>query len=337
MERMRMVLCVMAMLAGMPGLARACSGPFRPVNIGVAVSPPNVIHTVPYVAKALGFFTARCIDPHIIQFDGGDSPAAIAAVTRGSAISALSEVPIAHGLPVQEIWAMAPVVPSAYIVAPDIKTASDLKGKRLSAAGGGVGGFNWLIGRAVLATAGLQVGDATFIAGGTAGRLPGLVAGQVDGVVLHPEDAFLAMKQRPGVHALVSIQTLLPDLTFNSYGASTEMIATQHDALRDTIAAMMDAARAIYTRHDEVIPVMVEATGKSREAVEYAWQDETNRCMWAVNTGFDPKRVEWTNQYDMTNGDVAKKLSFDQIVAVGLVNDALAAAGGPVDIHGCKS
>jgi len=38
-------------------------------------------------------------------------------------------------------------MPQAYVVAPEIKTAADLKGKRLSAAGGGVGSFNWIMGR----------------------------------------------------------------------------------------------------------------------------------------------------------------------------------------------
>ena len=35
-------------------LAQTCTGPMRKINIGVAVAPPNVVHTAPYVAKALG-------------------------------------------------------------------------------------------------------------------------------------------------------------------------------------------------------------------------------------------------------------------------------------------
>lgn len=54
-----------------PALAQTCSGPMRKINVGVAVAPPNVVHTAPYVAKTLGFFAKRCIDANIIQFDGG--------------------------------------------------------------------------------------------------------------------------------------------------------------------------------------------------------------------------------------------------------------------------
>src|SRR5215472_1989102 len=62
----------------------------RKINIGVAVAPPNVVHTSPYVAKALGFFAKRCIDANIIQFEGGASSTAAAAAAQGSAIISVS-------------------------------------------------------------------------------------------------------------------------------------------------------------------------------------------------------------------------------------------------------
>ena len=107
----------------------------------------------------------------------------------------------------------------------EVKTAADLKGKRLSATGGGVGGFNWRMGREVLKSANLDVGDAQFIPSPTAGRLPGLIAGQIDGVALHPEDVFLARQQKDTLHPLVQLVDLMPLYMFNAYGASTEWIA----------------------------------------------------------------------------------------------------------------
>ena len=56
--------------------AQANCAAMRKINIGVSVSPPNVVHTTPYVAKELGLFAKHCIDANIIQFDGGESPAA---------------------------------------------------------------------------------------------------------------------------------------------------------------------------------------------------------------------------------------------------------------------
>src|SRR5215510_14572344 len=191
----------------------------RKINVGVSVAPPNVVHTSPYVAKALGLFAKRCIDANIIQFEGGQSQTANVAAAQGSAIISVSDDAIGRGMKVQQIWGLAPRMPQAYVVSETVKTAADLKGKRLSATGGGVGGFNWRMGREVLKTANLTVDDAQFIASPTAGRLPGLVAGQINGVALHPEDVYLAQKEKPGLHVLVDLSKLLPDYMFNAYGA----------------------------------------------------------------------------------------------------------------------
>ena len=202
----------------------------RKINIGVSVAPPNVVHTSPYVAKALGYFEKRCIDANIIQFEGGQSQTSAVAAAQGTAIVSVSDVSIGRGLKVQQIWGLAPRMPQAYMVPGEIKTAADLKGKRLSATGGGVGGFNWRMGREVLKSAKLDVGDAQFIPSPTAGRLPGLIAGQIDGVALHPEDVFLAKKQKDTLHPLVQLVDLMPLYMFNAYGASIDWIAKDRAA-----------------------------------------------------------------------------------------------------------
>jgi NitT/TauT family transport system substrate-binding protein len=313
-----------------------CSA-MRKINIGTAVAPPNVVHTAPFVAKALGFFAKRCIDANIIQFDGGAAGTSVTAVGQGSAISNLPDSAIAQGLKARQIWGLAPRPPQAYVVSADIKTPADLKGKRLSAAGG-IGGFNWLVGRAALRAGGLTVDDAQFISQGTAGRLPGFVAGQIDGVALHPEDLHIVQQKKPGAHVLAMVSDLWPLYSFNAYGAAESMIAKDHDLLRDTIAAMIEANRAIYREKDKVVPIIVEATQKPKEAVEYAIDVITKGCMLSVNEGFVRERTEWTHQNSVDIGDIEadKKLTFEQIVDMSIAHDAVAKAGGPVTIGECK-
>src|SRR5262249_56476260 len=72
----------------------------RKINVGVSVAPPNVVHTSPYVAKALGYFEKRCIDANIIQFEGGQSQTANVAAAQGTAIISVSDVSIGRGLKV---------------------------------------------------------------------------------------------------------------------------------------------------------------------------------------------------------------------------------------------
>jgi NitT/TauT family transport system substrate-binding protein len=336
-ERVLAAVCAVLALGMSEAAAQSNCATMRKINIGVSVAPPNVVHTSPFVAQELGYFAKHCIDAAVIQFDGGESPAAKAAAAQGSALVAVSAVPIGHGVKVQQIWGLAPRMPQAYMVSEDVKTAADLKGKRLSATGGGVGGLNWVMGREVLKTAGLTVDDAEFISSATAARLPGLIAGQINAVALHPEDVYLAHQQKPGLHVLVQLDDLLPDYMFNAYGASIDWIGREHALMVDTVAAMIEANRAIYRDEAKVVPIMMQATGKPKEAVEYAWDIETKNCIWSVNEGFNPKRTQWTVDNDVANGyiDAAKKPTVEQVVDMQIATEAVAAAGGRVTIGKC--
>jgi NitT/TauT family transport system substrate-binding protein len=335
-------ICLLLPLAGAlatadDAAAQSCAA-MRKVNVGVSVAPPNVVHTSPYVAKELGFFAKRCIEPNIIQFEGGQSATSNAAAVQGSAIVSVSDVAVGRGMKVQQFWGLAPRMPQAYMVSPDVKTAADLKGKKLSATGGGVGGFNWRMGREVLKTAGLTVDDAQFIASATAGRLPGLVAGQIDGVALHPEDVFLAKKQKPALNLLVQLVELMPNYMFNAYGASLDWIARDRALLRDTAAAMIEANRAMYKDKAKVVPIIEKATDKPKEAVEYAIDVLTKNCVWSVNGGLAPERTAWSINNSADNGDIDKdkKPAPEQVANFALAKEAVEAAGGAVTIGDCK-
>ena len=309
----------------------------RKVKLGVSVSPPNVVHTPVFVARALGLFARRCIDAEIVEFEGGSSTANLAAVVQGQALASINATAISQGLKAKQIWGMAPRLPQAYMVSEDVKTAADLKGKRLSAAGGGVGSFNWVMGREVLKTAGLTVDDVQFVSSATAGRLPGLIAGQLSGVALHPEDVYLGQKEKPGVHVLVDLSKLMPKYFFNAYGAGEGMLTKDRAMIRDVATALIEANRAIYTQKEKVLPIMVDATKKPAEAVNFAYDYLVKNCVWAVNTGFSKERTEWSIQNGVENGDIQadKKPSYEQVVDVKLGEEALRAAGGAKKIGAC--
>ena len=316
----------------------ACDGGMRKISIGVSVSPPNVVHTTPYVAKELGIFAKHCIDANIIQFDGGGSPASKAAAAQGTALVSVQPVAIGHGVKVKQIWTLAPRMPQAYVVDKDITTAADLKGKRLSAAGGGVGSFNWIMGREVLKSAGLKPEDANFLSAATAARLTGLIAGQIDAVALHPEDVYMAKQKNEGLHVLVQLAELMPEYVFNSYGGQIAWVDGNRPLMVDTMAALIEANRTIYREKDKVVPIMVKATGKPKEAVEYAWDVETKNCVWSVNDGFDAKRTQWSIDNDVANGFIKPdaKPAVDRVFDEKLAADAVKAAGGRVTIGKCS-
>ena len=309
----------------------------RKIKFGVSVSPPNVVHTPIYVARSLGIFAKYCIDAEIVEFEGGASAANLASVVQGQALATINAVAIAQGLKAKQFWGMAPRLPQAYMVSEEIKTAADLKGKRLSATGGGVGGLNWVMGREVLKTAGLTVDDAQFVSSATAGRLPGLIAGQVNGVALHPEDVYLAQKEKPGLHVLVDLAKLMPKYFFNAYGAAESILAKDRAMVRAVATALIETNRIIYNQKEKVIPIMVEATKKPPEAVSFSYDYLVKNCVWSVNTGFSKERTEWSIDNGVENGDIQadKKPTYDQVVDVKLGEEALKALGGATKIKGC--
>ena len=309
----------------------------RKLKFGISVSPPNVVHTPIYVARSLGIFAKYCIDAEIVEFEGGASAANLASVVQGQALATINTVAIAQGLKAKQFWGMAPRLPQAYVVSEEIKTAADLKGKRLSATGGGVGGLNWVMGREVLKTAGLSVDDAQFVSSATAGRLPGLIAGQVNGVALHPEDVYLAQKEKPGLHVLVDLAKLMPKYFFNAYGAAESILAKDRALVRAVATALIETNRVIYNQKEKVIPIMIEATKKAPEAVSFSYDYLVKNCVWSVNTGFSKERTEWSIDNGVENGDIQadKKPTYDQVVDVKLGEEALKAAGGATKIKGC--
>ena len=327
----------LAALAGADTATAQSCPTMRKINIGVSVAPPNVVHTSPYVAKALGFFAKYCIDANIIQFEGGQSQTSNVAVAQGSALASVNDVMVGRGLKVQQIWGLAPRMPQVYMVQEGITDAKQLKGKRLSATGGGVGGFNWRMGRAVLRSVGLDVNDAQFIPSPTAGRLPGLIANQIDAVALHPEDVYLAKQKKPTLNALVQLANLMPEYQFNSYGASLDWIARDRPLLVDTVAAMIQANRMAYNEPAKVVATIVSATKKPKDAVEYAMGILTKNCVWSVNEGLDPKRTEWTIHNSVENGDIKSDHvpTVEQVANIALAREALEKVGGRVTIGQC--
>lgn len=314
-----------------------CPGGMRQIKIGVAAIPPNVVHTTSYLAKELGFFAKHCIDAKITAFEGGFSAAAIAGLMAGDTIAGVSDVMVASGVKVRQVWGFAPRIPHSLVSTAEITSAEQLKGKRLSASGGGVGSFNWRIAKSILAEGGLTVEDVRFVSQGTAGRLPGLFTGQLDAVPLHPEDVFLAL-QRPGFHVLYKLSAILPNWVFSAYGVADSFIARDRDLVVDAVAALIETNRFIYRNRDEVIPIMMRVTEKPRDAVEFAWNELTQNCVWAVNTGFDKARVEWSINNSVAAGDIpaGRNLTFDQLVDMPLAEAAVQKAGGPVVIGNCK-
>jgi NitT/TauT family transport system substrate-binding protein len=100
---------------------------------------------------------------------------------------------------------------------------------------------------------------------------------------------------------------------------------------------MIEANRIMYREPAKAVPIIMKATGKAQDAVEFAVADLTKRCVWSVNAGFNDERTQWSIDNDVENGDIEadKKPTVEQVADVKLANEAVQKAGGPVTIGKC--
>jgi NitT/TauT family transport system substrate-binding protein len=328
-------LCALAPAAA--AQTEQCKG-LRDISVGIPTAPPQLANTTPYVADKLGLFAKHCIKAKLIEFEGASSHTQITAVARSTVVGLVGVVSVARGLKAKQIFNYAPRLPHHYVVPAEVKTTADLKGRRLGAAGGGVGSFNWKVARDILVRGGLTVDDVSFVGGSVAGLLPAFAAKQIDGFAAHPETVPLAIQERKGAHVLAKLTDVMPDELYSTFGASDDFIAKNRDLLIDFVAALIEANRAIYREPDRAIPAIVEATHNKRDAIEYGWRAETEGCIWAINTGFDRSRTEATLQNAVRNGDIEpdKVPKVEAVIDLSIAAKALEKIGGPIEIKGCK-
>lgn len=152
-----------------------------------------------------------------------------------------------------------------------IRTAADLKGKRLAGTRGGWGQF--LI-DATLEKAGYKTSDATFAPLGPVDAKIALVAGSIDGwAVWEPYVSYAVLKDNARVVA--DGAGLTPTLTF--VVASDQAIATKRDAVADLLRRL-DKARTWSRSHlDEYAKSTAELTKLPEEVLARAYKAQDTR------------------------------------------------------------
>ena len=297
----------------------------RKINIGVAVSPPNVVHTAPYVAKALGLFAKHCVDANIIQFDGGAAGTSVTAVGAGE--RDLEPSGCGDRARPQGQADLGPRATSAAGLcgAREREDRGRPEGQAGCSAAGGVGGFNWLMGREDSCASGRADRRTTrTISQGTAGRLPGFIAGQIEGRAvasggrLSPGEAKEARRACPH-------DDLRPDAALRLQSlrrGRCALIAKDHALARrhhrgDDRGESRDLSRPGEGRSGDHHGGDAEAEGRAGR-IRNRRIDEELHPLGQLRASVR-ERTEWTHQKNINDGDISKpekKLTFDQIADV---------------------
>ena len=303
----------------------------RKVVFGVPVTPPNVVHIPPYVAKEMGFFAENNIEAEFVTFEGGTQTLR-GSVAGGLDITGTSADPAiiaaARGAGTKVVGSYSHKLSQSMLVQGDIKSCKDLKGRKIGIQE--VGAFNEVMSRAVMASCGLTQKDVQYIPVSTKGRVPGLLSGQIDTAILHVDQALVAKKKKADLNILVNLWETLPKWVYAAYIAPQKEIGSNRQLYVDIMAALIKANRFIYNNKGKIVEIATKYTQQDADVISQTYDLLANAGAWPVNDGLPRDMVEWTinKQVELGTIKAEEKPTYEKLIDVSVVQAALSKAGG---------
>lgn len=307
--------------------------------LAMAVTPPNLVHIPPYLAKDLGYFKEEGLEVEIVSFEGGVG--SLRAMMAGSADLALTsgDPPIlarAQGATIKLILSSSPLLEAVMTVQGNIKELKDLKGKKI-----GIqepNGFADIFSRRLLGLAKIKPDEVQFISTSTAGRVPALLTGQVDTGVMHVEQAIRAIKRNPNLRNLVNFWEVFPNAFYNVIVTQEKTLKEKPELIEAFVRAVIKANRYIYKNKKGTLDAAAEMTGYTLEELELAFDQLIKGRVWSVNDGMPRKMVQFNldNLVRIGRLPAEKKPTYEQMVDPGPAEAALKTLGKWTDDPGWR-
>ena len=313
------------------GLNTAEAQSKRKVVFGVPVTPPNVVHLPPYVAKEMGFFNDVNIDVELVTFEGGTQTLR-GSVAGGLDITGTSSDPAiigaARGAGTKVLGTYSHKLSQSMLVQGDIKSCKDLKGRKIGIQE--VGAFNEVMSRAVMASCGLTPKDVEYVPVSTKGRVAGLLSGQIDTAILHVDQAIVAKKKKGDLNILVNLWEPLPKWLYAAYIAPEKEIKENRQLYIDLMTALIKANRFIYNNKAKTVEIGIKHTQQDADAVAQTYDILAAAGAWPVNDGLPKDMVEWTinRQVELGSIKAQEKPTYEKLVDISIIEAALAKLGG---------
>lgn len=335
-KRMRVVLALAALAAvgvvasvAYAGTSGARGAKLTTVRVGLALIPPKMTFIGFYVARDKGFFKKNGLDVKLMsEGDGVKSLRGAAAGAFDLAGTSADDViaAAAQGGGIKSVWGYAMPLDTTIVADQSVKTAADLKGKKIAITD--PGGFSDVQVRAVLAQAHINAKDTQIISlPDRSAFLPSIVAGRIDAAPFHVDDGFAAQEQDPKLHVVAAVYKSLPDWWYGSLAATTKYIAGNQATIGKFITAMIQADRWMYSHRAQTIAIGVKETQESRAAVTKAYDFLKKAHEWTVNDGLEQGRVMNTMRYEHKLGQIPKVPKYTDVTDLTVVNGVLAHLG----------
>jgi len=311
-----------------PGQKATCTN--RNVTIAVPVTPPNVVHLPPYMAQDMGIFKDEGLNVTIARFEGGVS--AFRAMAGGSVdLAGTSSEPfitaVSQGADVKAVYSYAPNVDVSFVVGSNIKTPSDLKGKKIGIQE--AGGFADVMSRLVLKKYGISPSDVHFVTTTTAGRVTELVAGNVDTGVLHIDQTLTIQAKNPGIHVLANMWDVVSDYQYSLWAVSGSLISSDPAAVECMVRSLIRADRAMYdtSKRQQILDIAVKYTKEDPAVVAQTYDQLVRAKAWPQNQGIPQANIAGTEKSLKDSNQITTAPSFTTLVDLSTANRVVTQLG----------
>lgn len=177
----------------------------------------------------------------------------------------------------------------------DITSVEDLRGQSLGIQE--IGAFREVMTRMVLEGAAMTPDDVSYVSVGADAYVSALVQRQIASAILHPEQRIQAQQEDATLHSLINLYEVEPDYYYGTYFTSDSWLEENPEAAAAFTEAITRAHRTMYADRETVVPIIAEATGKSEDIIDQAWEVYMEQvCAFPVNEGLDADRLDYTLQ-----------------------------------------
>lgn len=335
MRRTLTLMVALVLAVFLPWLTPGAAASADTLMLGMPVRPPNMVHIPVFYALDKGIFKKNGLDVEVKFFQGGG--AAHRALASAQSDLDIAWVPgplvmsgIAGGSGLKIFHSMAFKNEAQLAAAPGIASPAGLRGKTIGIEDRG--GYSHLGALSVLEKAGLKDEEVKYMKTPPPARVPYLLGGKTDAVVIHVEQVFLAQKQNAGVTSLGDIWKLMPDYLYAAFVAPEAKLESRRDAYVRFTAAMIQSNRAIYEDRKGYLEVAKKWIGPAYEQhadiMERTYDVFVKERIWSVNSGLPRASVEWTNNFNAKlNRYRGTPPTYDQLVDARIGQEALAKVG----------
>lgn len=270
----------------------------------------NVLTRPIYIAKDKGFYAAEGLDPEIIYVQGTLEPPALINGEIDFAGSGDTCVrAAANGVPIKFVFAMTHQPDFMLVVKPEIKTGSDLRGKKIAVSS--QGSLTAIGAKAAAAALGLNPDSDIFLLGlgEQTNRFAALQAGSADGMVVDPGLSLAAQKK--GFNIMYRIGDRL-DLIQIGLAMSNQKLKSDPDLARRFLKGSVRGLVHVQKNPEDMIQAVMKLRKLNREDATAVYKMELNS--FTKDGTPSRKSVENAIQIALQGKPGAKPVTYEDIV-----------------------